>query len=194
MATYKGYKRKTDIDTNLIKDDIATLETDVEEVDVEMFKPEKKVFTDSDYILCRSVWFGGLNVTCQSGNTYEFSKYDAECEINYRDLVTLIRKHSEHIFTPRFIIDDEDFLEDFPSVKNVYNQMYTASDLMDILNLPNNRMKVEIEKLPVEAKNTLCKMIATEIAKGRIDSISKVRVLSEIFNSDFDLISKLFVK
>ena len=182
-------KKNNDV-SNEVKDNI--VEKPVKEI--QQTKKVKKDFTDSDYILCRSVWFGGLNVTCQSGNTYEFSKYDSECEINYRDLVTLIRKHSEHIFTPRFIIIDEDFLEDFPNVKNVYKKMYTASDLMEIVNLPNSQMKTEINKLPIEAKNTLCKMIGTEIAKGRIDSISKVRVLSEIFNSDFDLISKLFVK
>lgn len=181
-------KKKNDVaDTKEIEN--VTLEN---KADAEIEKV-KKTFTDSDYILCHSVWFGGLNITCQSGNTYEFSKYDAECEINYRDLVTLIRKHSDHIFAPRIVIDDEDFLEDFPNVRNVYKKMYTANDLMAIVNLPNSQMKSEIEKLPKESKNTLCKMIGTEIAKGRIDSISKVRVLSEIFDSDFDLISKLFV-
>lgn len=185
-----AYKKKTDVETTEIKDTVVTVAEPKEEI----VKKEKRVFKDSDYILCRSVWFGGLNVTCQSGSSYEFSKYGAECEITYRDLANLIRKHSEHIFLPRFVIEDDDFLEEFPNVKNVYKTMYTASDLMEIVNLPNSQMKVEIEKLPSETKNTLCKMIATEIAKGRIDSISKVRVLSEIFNSDFDLISKLFVK
>lgn len=182
-----AYKKKTDVETEI--KDVSTAKTEpVQEV-----KKEKKVFTDSDYILCRSVWFGGLNVTGASGSIYEFSNYDSECEINHRDLVNLIHRHSEHVFLPRFIIIDEDFLEEYPNVKKVYATMYTTSDLLAILNLPNNQMKAEIERLPVESKNTLCKMIATEIAKGRIDSISKVRVLSEIFNSDFDLISKLFV-
>lgn len=155
---------------------------------------EKKTYTDSDYILCRSVWFGGLHVTCQSGNVYSFADYGAECEINYRDLITLIRKGSEHIFLPRFIIEDEELLEDFPTVKNVYKNMYTTNDLLEILNLPISKMKAEIDKLPSDSKDVLCKMISTEIASGRLDSISKVRALSEIFNSDFELISKLFAK
>ena len=183
-----AYKKKID-ETN------KEIATEKEEIVVEKTtKKRKKIFNDSDYILCRSVWFGGLNVTCPSGSSYGFSKYGAECEIVYRDLVSLIRKHSDHIFLPRFVIEDDDFLEDFPNIKSVYKNMYTASDLMEIVNLPNSRMKAEIESLPTESKNMLCKMIATEIAKGRIDSISKVRMLSEIFNSDFDLISKLFVK
>ena len=155
---------------------------------------EKKVFTDSDYILCRSVWSGGLNVLSQSGNLYEFSDYGAECEINYRDLVTLIRRGSDHIFTPRFLILDEDFLKDFPTVQRVYGTMYTMNDLMAILELPNTHMKREIEKLPKATKDSMRNLIATQIANGKLDSISKVRLLTEIFDSDFNLLSDLFVK
>ena len=165
-----------------------------ETVETKATEKPKKTFTDSDFILCRSVCFGGLNITCPSGNTYEFKDYGKTCEINYRDLVTLIRKGSDHIFLPRFIIEDDDLLADFPSVTKVYDNMYTAENLLEILDLPNSRMRTEIEKLPIGAKDVLCQMVAGEIANGHLDSISKVRTLSEIFDSDFDLISKLFVK
>lgn len=155
---------------------------------------EKKVFTDSDYILCRSVWPGGLYVTSQSGNLYIFKDYDSECEINYRDLVTMIRRGSSHIFTPRFVILDEDFLKDFPTVQRVYGTMYTMSDLVEILDLPIASMKREIAKLPEATKNSMRNLVATQIANGRLDSISKVRALTEIFDSDFNLLSDLFVK
>lgn len=155
---------------------------------------EKKVFTDSDYILCRSVWSGGLNVTSQSGNLYRFNDYGSECEINYRDLVTLIRKGSDHVFLPRFIILDEDFLEDFPTVQKVYGTMYTMNDLVEILELPISQMKTEIGKLPEATKNSMRNLIATQIANGKLDSIAKVRALTEIFDSDFNLLSELLVK
>lgn len=154
----------------------------------------KKTFNDSDYILCRSVWSGGLNVISQSGNLYEFNDYGAECEINYRDLVTMIRRGSQHIFLPRFVILDEDFLEDFPTVQRVYGTMYTMNDLVEILALPNAQMKSEIARLPKSTKDSMRNLIATQIATGKLDSISKVRVLTEIFDSDFNLISDLFVK
>ena len=155
---------------------------------------EKKVFTDSDYILCRSVCYGGLNVTSQSGNLYEFKDYGYDCEINYRDLVSLIRKGSDHVFLPRFIILDEDLLEDFPTVKRVYEKMYTRNDLLDILRMPVHQMEMEIRELPDTTRSVLEQMVATEIANGNLDSISKVRKLSEIFDSDFNLLSELFVK
>lgn len=181
----------------------ATVEKDINEdiienIKEEVVKPvivkEKKTFTDSDYILCRSVWSGGLNVTSQSGNLYRFNDYGSECEINYRDLVTMIRRGSEHVLLPRFVILDEDFLEDFPTVKRVYGTMYTKDDLMEILELPLTHMKREIEKLPKTTKDNMRNLAATQIANGKLDSISKVRALTEIFNSDFNLLSDLFVK
>lgn len=155
---------------------------------------EKKTFTDSDYVLCRSVWSGGLNVLSPSGILYEFKDYGAECDINYRDLVDLIRRGSDHIFLPRFVILDEDFLENFPTVQKAYGEMYTKEDLVEILELPIPAMKREIEKLPKATKDSMRNLVATQIANGKLDSIAKVRELTTIFNSDFNLLSDLFVK
>lgn len=188
-------KRKTTVaektNENVIENIDNVIET--EEI-IEPVIAKKKEFTDSDYVLCRSVWSGGLNITSQSGNLYTFKDYGSECEINYRDLVTLIRRGSDHVFIPRFVILDEDFLEDFPTVQKVYGAMYTMNDLVEILELPITRMKVEIEKLPKATKDIMRNLIATHIANGKLDSISKVRALTEIFNTDFNLLSDLFVK
>ena len=174
----------------------AVVEEPIKETIVEepVITKEKKVFTDSDYILCRSVWSGGLNIVSQSGNLYEFKDYGSECEINYRDLVTLIRRGSDHVFLPRFVILDEDFLEDFPTIQRTYGQMYTMEDLVNILDLPVSAMKREIEKLPEATKNSMRNLVATQIANGKLDSISKVRELTAIFGSDFNLLSDLFIK
>lgn len=181
-----------------VKDTTTTTVTTIEETNNVEETPvvikEKKVFTDSDYILCRSVTSGGLNIVSQSGNLYEFNDYGAECEINYRDLVTLIRRGSDHIFLPRFVILDEDFLEDFPTVKRTYGEMYTMKDLEDILTLPVSQMEREIIKMPDSVKDSMRNLIATQIGNGKLDSIAKVRKLSELFNSDFNLLSDLFVK
>lgn len=196
MATTKKTAEKpTTVEVNEeIVEEKAVETVAVEEVKAPVKPVEKKVFTDSDYILCRSVWSGGLNVISQSGNLYEFRDYGSECEINYRDLVTMIRRGSGHIFMPRFVILDEDFLKDFPTVQRVYGTMYTRNDLIEILDLPVSRMRAEIENLPKATKDSMRNLIATQIANGRLDSIAKVRALTEIFNSDFNLLSDLFVK
>lgn len=167
------------------------IEIDNEEIeDTPVVK--KKKFSQNDYIPCTSITAGGLSVTCKSGNYYEFKNYGYECEIEYRDLVALIRKRSEHIFLPRFIINDDDFLLEFPQVKHAYEEMYTTTDLRDILSLPIPQMKSAIQNLPEALYPTLRSLAATDVANGKIDSVKKIRVLTEIFGSDFNLLSELF--
>ena len=72
--------------------------------------------------------------------------------------------------------------------------MYTMNDLVQILELPISQMQREIAKLPEDIKNNMRNLITTQIANGKLDSIAKVRTLSEIFDSDFNLLSELFVK
>ena len=202
VATEKEVKDTTKVVEETVKETVAeAVKEAMKEVVKEKIEEskqvvveDKKVFSDSDYILCRSVWSGGLNVVSQSGNLYEFKDYGSECEINYRDLVTMIRRGSSHVFLPRFVILDEDFLEDFPTIQRVYGEMYTKDDLLEIIELPVSRMTAEIAKLPDATKNSMRNLIATQIANGRLDSIAKVRALTEIFNSDFNLLSDLFVK
>lgn len=184
--------------TNEIIEDIKETETTPAVTHTPVVEPvivkEKKVFTDSDYILCRSVYSGGLNIIAPSGILYEFKDYGYDCDINYRDLVQMIRRGSEHVFKPRFVILDEDFLEDFPTVARVYGEMYTMNDLLEILDLPLSQMKSEIVRLPKDTRDSMPNVIATQIANGRLDSISKVRALTEIFDLDFNFLSDLFVR
>lgn len=166
-------------------------ETEDLEVTEEVKKARKK-FSQSDYIPCHSVISGGLNINCKSGNYYEFKNYGEECDVEYRDLVALIRKRSDHIFLPRIIIDDEDFLEEFPQVKQTYDDMFTDGDLKEILALPVNQMITAIKRLPDTIYPTLRSLAATDVANGRIDSVKKIRALTDIFGSDFNLLSELF--
>lgn len=162
------------------------------EVDEVVETKKKKSFSQSDYILVHSVTAGGLYITCPSGNYYEFNKYGVENEMEYRDLVALIRKRSSHIFDPSIIIDDEDFLSDFKQVQQFYASLFTNGDLRDILELPIPQMVSAINNLPDEAKHTIRTLAATDVANGKIDSVKKIKALTEIFGSDFELLSQLF--
>lgn len=146
------------------------------------------------FILCRSVTNGGLNINCRSGNVYEFKGYGTDCEIEYDDLVALVRKRSDHVFIPRFVIEDEDFLNEFEQVSKAYEKLYTLNDLNAILNLPTSQMVSEINAMPKNVFDNLRSLVATKIADGSIDSVRRIRALSEIYNSDFNLLSELFSK
>lgn len=162
-------------------------------VEIKRGNSRSKNFDDHDYILCHSVTTGGLGIIGGKTETYyRFNEYGAECDIEYVDLVQLVRSRSKYIFTPHIIIDDKDFLAEFPQVVEAYNNMYSRGDLKKILQLPADQMRVEIEKLPDGAKDTLRTMAATAIANGTMDSIASARVLSDIFGADFNFLSELF--
>lgn len=145
-----------------------------------------------EYIMCRSVTSGGLNINCKSGNVYEFKDYGTDCEIEYHDLVALVRKHSDHIFEPRIVIEDESFVEEFPQLSKAYETLYTKQDLDTILNLPVPQMVEQINSMPKSVFENLKNIVANKIANGSIDSVKRIRALSEIYNSDFNLLSELF--
>ena len=139
MATTKKATTKTKTTVEKVNevDEVIESKVEVQEEPVKatvVKEPvkEKKVFTDSDYILCRSVCSGGLNVIAPSGILYRFEDYGAEYEVNYRDLVNMIHRHYEDVFKPRFVILDEDFLEEFPTVQRVYGAMYTKDVFVNI--------------------------------------------------------------
>lgn len=153
---------------------------------------EVKEFAPHDGIVCRSVWAGGLNITCQSGNHYEFKNYGDTAVIEYQDLCVLARKRSDHIYVPRIIIDDEDFLNEFPQIKDFYADAYSEGDLKQILHLPAKQMADSINRLPESVLPTIRSLAATMVGNGEIDSIKTIRALTAIFGANFNLLSELF--
>lgn len=147
-----------------------------------------------EYIKCHSVTNGSLNINCSSGNVYEFNDYDDDCEIEYHDLSALVRKHSDHIFKPRIVIDDEDFIAEFPQIAKAYDKLYTMDDINTILSLPVNQMIREIENMPKAVHENLKSVVSRKVSDGSIDSISKIRALSSLYDADFNLLSELFAR
>ena len=183
----KTMEKKT---TPVEKKDIE--ETRVEEVKTENVKTKKK-FEQSDGVICKSVTQGILFVEgTKTKMLYSFSDYGDESEIEYRDLVALVRSKDKSVFEPRFIVNDEDFINEFPTLKKFYDGQFTKRDIKKILNLPDDQMKAEIEKLPEGALNSLKSIAAQQVANGIIDSVRKIRTLDDIFGTDLNLLSSIF--
>lgn len=160
-------------------------------IDVENLKQKKK-FEQTDYIMCRSVITGGLYLEgTKTKQVYSWTDYGDETEVEYRDLVAEVRQRSEFIFAPRLIVEDEDFVEEFPQLKQFYNQYYSVKELGKILGLPVNQMAKKIEELPKGAKESLRNIAASQIASGIIDSVSKIKKLDEIYDTDLEFLSSL---
>ena len=154
--------------------------------------PEKKVFQPTDGILCRSVTVGRLWLKGRrSGELYNWVAYGDTLEVEYRDLVTLIRSKSSYIYNPYFVIEDEDFLAEFPEVEKFYNDQYSIKELMEIFDLPISQMVEVIQTLPKGANTTLRSLASTMVTNGGIDSVQRIRALDEVFGTELHLLSSL---
>ena len=104
-----AYTKKTTATTDSTEK--ATKTTEVKE-DVKTFLPE-------DTIPCRSLVSGGLYIEgARSHILYSWADCGDVVDVEYRDLIYLVRTREDvNIYSPRIIIEDEDFVEQNKSVK-----------------------------------------------------------------------------
>ena len=171
--------------------DIEMVEEPVAEIVEKPTKAEKKKdFKSTDGVVCRSVTPGSLFVDGpKSGMLYTFAAYGDEAEIEYRDLKGLIMMRSPNIFTPRFIVEDADFIAETPQLDAFYSKQFSTKDLRKILELPVEEMVTEIKKLPSGAQDNMKTLAATAIGEGNLDSIKKIKALDELWGTQFDAFS-----
>lgn len=174
-----------------------TVETPVEVVVEEAPAPEpEKVevvkeprqFSQTDPILCRSVTAGWLGVSGKSGQYYVFEDFGDECEIEYQDLFALKSRHSQYIYAPHFVIEDEELLDNprWADLKKFYDEeVYTLEDVDAVLNLPNTSFKSAIEQLPKGLAKSLQVRVSEKIENGTFDSLQKIKMIDEVFGTDF---------
>lgn len=148
-------------------------------------KVETKTFSPEDTIPCRSLVSGGLYIEgTRSHILYSWADCGDVVDVEYRDLIYLVRtRENVDIYSPRIIIEDDDFVEQNKSVKDLYDSMYKTSDLNEILNLPTPQMVATIEKLPKGAKESIKGIASTMIESHALDSVQKIKALDEVFGT-----------
>lgn len=149
-------------------------------------KSIKKKFNKDDMIPCRSITNGELFMTGpKSGELYSWADYDDITEVSYEDLTYDIRSsRTSFSTTPRFIILDEDFVSENQSkLEPIYDSLYSTKDLRDILSLQPAQIKKVCEGLPKGALQSLKGVVGTMVSKGTFDSVTKLKVLDEIFGT-----------
>ena len=146
---------------------------------------EKKKFSNSDPIPCRSIVNGGLYITGPRSNIfYSWADYGDVIDVEFQDLSNMVRTPAnKDIYEPRIIIEDEEFIRQNKSLTELYESLYSTKDLRDIINLPVAKMKQEIEKLPNGVKNALKGIASTMINSHQLDSVQKIKALDEIYGT-----------
>lgn len=177
----------------IMEEDNKVVEVATEKKENKVKVPEKKVFDQNDGIMCKSVVQGGLYMEgLKTKIVYEWGDYGDESEVEYRDLVAAVRAKSKFIFNPWLIIEDEDFINEFPQLQSFYREAFSVKDLRDILNQPVDQMIATIKSLPSGAVDSLKTIAAQQVALGALDSVRKIKALDEIFGTDLNLVGELF--
>ena len=180
--------------TKYIKKEVAkeaepktTTSTQTKEVKVETkeVKPVAKVFDQQDLIPCRSMVSGPLYVTgIRSNIPYTWADYGDVQEVEYRDLIYMVRTPQDKtIYSPRIVIEDDDFVEQNKALKALYDSLYTSGDLRDIVKLPVRQMMDAINNLPNGAKDAFKGIVSTMIDAHQLDSVQKIKAIDEIFGT-----------
>lgn len=166
-----------------------------EEKSTPKVKPKvvKKIeFDQNDRIKCRSVTQGGLFVEGPKTKVlYEFSDYGDETEIEYRDLVGLVHAKSDYLFRPNLVVENKDFIAEYPQLDKLYSDTYGTQDLLDLFSLPVDEMMKKIKGLPSGAIENLKHLAATQVANGQLDSVQKIKALDEFWGTDLNLAAGL---
>ena len=154
---------------------------------------EKRKFEKDDLIPCRSITVGALYLDgIKSKNPYSWYDYGDITDVEYQDLAVMVRsKANGYIYGPLFVIEDDDFINEFPMLKKFYDDQYTVKELEGVLKLPINDMRATIMNLPKGAKESLKNIASTQVVNGTLDSVKKIKALDELFGTELDLLSSI---
>lgn len=145
----------------------------------------KKEFKNDDEIPCKSVTCGELLMIGKKTNRlYCWADCNDVEYVEYQDLLYSVRERSKEVFSPRFIILDDDFISQNKELDSVYSDLYSFSDIREILNQSPERLKVTLSTLPKGILDAIKGAAATGINNGTFDSIKKIKVLDEAFGTD----------
>lgn len=143
-------------------------------------------FAPNDSILCRSITAGILYVSGKkSGNSYTFAGNGDTTYIEYQDLLALYMNKADSVWKPRFIIEDERIFQDirWQRLKPIYEALYNK-EIEEILNLNKGDFETTLRNAPDGLKDTIKTVVATRVADGEFDSISKVKIVDKICGTE----------
>lgn len=164
-------------------------ETNVGNEEVKVPEVKKPVtFAPDQFITCRSVTAGELIMRGRkTGALYTWAGMDVTCEVEHQDLVAEKANRSNFLYKPRFIIEDEDYLDQpkWSDIKKLYEENKTEIyDLSEIINLPVADFRYKMTRLPEGLRASVRDLVAEGLKNGTFDSIRKVKIVDEVCGSD----------
>lgn len=154
-------------------------------------KKAPRKFAPDDLIVCRSITFGELLLTGKKSKLlYSWANYGDTTEVEYQDLQALKSTRSSYLFKPRFIIEDEELVEQWgKDFGDVYKNIEDI-DAEDLLKLPVAQLRSKLKKASKGVQLAVKNIAGDKILNGSLDSLAKIKAIDEILGTDL----KLYIK
>ena len=164
---------------------------EVKEVKQSVKKVEEKAprkFEPGDMIPCRSLTYGELLLTGKKSKLlYSWANYNDVTEVEFQDLQALKSTKSSYLFKPRFVIEDEELVEQWgKDFGDMYKNIVDV-DVEDIFTLPINQFKSKLKKAPKGVQQAVKNIAGEKILNGSLDSLAKIKAIDEILGTDLKL-------
>ena len=170
-------------------------ETVTEEIEVaaeaKATKKAARKFEPDDLIVCRSITFGELLLTGKKSKLlYSWANYGDTTEVEYQDLQALKSTRSSYLFKPRFVIEDEELVEQWgKDFGDMYSNIENV-DAEDMLKLPANQLKSKLKKAPKGIQVAVKNLAGEKIINGSLDSLAKIKAIDEVLGTNLLLYIK----
>lgn len=147
-------------------------------------KPKK--YAPTDTIECRSVTGGELILVGDKTKLhYNWADFGDTAYVEYQDLQALQSRRSSFLIKPRFIIEDENLVEQWGSMlKPIYDKINTKN-LEDLFNLPADKFEAQLHVLPAGLKDAVKTRAVQMINNDELYDIRKVRAIDTVWGTDF---------
>ena len=145
-------------------------------------------FAPDDMIPCRSITYGELLLTgAKSKLLYTWANYDDVTEMEFQDLQALKSTRSSYLFKPRFIILDEELIEQWGAdFKKMYDDVVTM-DVEALFKLPAGQLKSKLKKAPSGVQQAVKNLAGEKIMNGSLDSLAKIKAIDEVLGTQLML-------
>ena len=170
----------------VVSDEIETVQV----TDVEPKKTPRKYAPD-DMISCRSITYGELLLTGKKSKLlYSWANYGDTTEVEYQDLQALKSTRSSYLFKPRFVIEDEELVEQWGKDFGEMYQNIVDIDVEDLFKLSAGQFKSKLKKAPKGVQQAVKNIAGEKILNGSLDSLAKIKAIDEVLGTDL----KLYIK
>lgn len=145
-----------------------------------------KKFAPNDRIECRSVTGGELILVGQKSQLqYNWADYNDVAYVEYQDLQALQSRKSKFLTKPRFVIEDEELVEQWGSMLKPIYAKVIDQNIEDFFALPLNKFKAQLNTMPEGLKDAIKTKAVQMIDSEELYDIRKVREIDAAWGTDF---------